>query len=151
MAYQVKRRRLVESLELVDETGKVTDTLTVDLDTTRMAMEFNRKYNAMIRAEMEISKLRKAGKIQDPCAEPEQAEQISTAMSAYGNAVIGLFELLFGDEQTEKLLTCYENRYSEMTLEVLPFVIEVVLPAMQRSLREQQERLAAQYQAKKRW
>ena len=56
MAYQIGRTTpIIEDLELIDQDGRVCETLHVEIDADRMAQEFNRRYNDIIRAELELS------------------------------------------------------------------------------------------------
>lgn len=55
---------------------------------------------------------------------------------------------MFGEDGATKILKFYENNYFEMSMEVFPFIIDVVVPQIQKSLVAQRERLAGQYKQK---
>ena len=59
-----------------------------------------------------------------------------------------MFALVFGEDGATKILKFYENNYFEMSMEVFPFIIDVVVPQIQKSLVAQRERLAGQYKQK---
>lgn len=138
MAYKLYRsKRVVEELELCDAEGKVLHTIGVDFDVDAMARDFNARYNAIIAAELAIKKL------------GQSPEEQGKAAELYGNAVIALFNLIFGEENTAVILGFYENRYSEMTLEVFPFILEVIVPAVGAAVREKSRKAAEMHKALK--
>ncbi|MCI8361323.1 MAG: hypothetical protein HFE86_08325 [Clostridiales bacterium] len=150
MAYQIGRTTpIIEDLELIDQDGRVCETLHVEIDADRMAQEFNRRYNDIIRAELELKRLRasdlqRAGKT-DIAAPETQGSPIDAALRAYGNASAALCGLVFGEEGAQRLLTFYENRYTELLTEVLPFITQVVAPRIRQATADKQRRLAHQY------
>ncbi len=134
MAYELKRaRQFTESVKVGDEV------IPVILDIDSMAADFNRKYNAVIRAEAEIRKHMEAG---------VTAENMEAVQAAYGNAIVALFELVFGTTGAEKILAFFENKYIEMLTEVLPFFLEVVVPTLNAAANEKREKLANIHKAK---
>ena len=61
MAYQVGRsRKIRESLELVDDNGSIVTTVYTDIDADKIAKEFNKRVNAIIRAEIAAKSLPKS-------------------------------------------------------------------------------------------
>jgi hypothetical protein len=136
MAYELKRGQRIQ------EEIKVGDTVVaVDLHVDSVVKAFNRRYNDIIAAEREIKKLQ---------ARDQDMASISAAMTAYGEAVIALFGVIFGDEGTQTILEFYEDNYFEMSVEVFPFIINVVVPQMQKSIEAQRKQLAEQYKPDKR-
>ena len=111
MAYQITRAaRVQETLELTDEkTGAVT-AVEVDIQAEKLALDINRSYNAVIRAQMAA---------RDEQAGPEAAQ-------ALGEAVNSLFSLIFGDAY-ETVLDFFDGNYLEMLMQVTPFVQDVVI------------------------
>jgi hypothetical protein len=65
------------------------------------------------------------------------------ALAALGEAVIALFGLLFGEEQTKAIVGFYENRTASMLADFLPYITQEILP----KVREAQEALAATYKS----
>nr|DAM21153.1 MAG TPA: hypothetical protein [Caudoviricetes sp.] len=144
MAYQVGRsRKIRESLELVDDNGNVVTTVYTDIDADKIAKEFNKRVNAIIRAEIAAKSLPKSGEI--TAMTTEQAEAANAAVQSYGEAVINLFQLIFGDEGTQTILDFYDNAYFEMSMQVFPFILDVVKPRIEDSVRKMQERAKQNY------
>lgn len=144
MAYQVGRSsKIHESLELVDDNGKIVETIETNVDADKIAREFNRRINAVIRAEAAAKALPQSGEIIPMTT--EQAEAANAAIQAYGDAVINLFQLIFGDSGTQKILAFYDNAYFEMSLQVFPFIVDVVKPRIEASLQQMQQRAKQNY------
>ena len=144
MAYQVGRsRKIRESLELVDDNGSIVTTVYTDIDADKIAKEFNKRVNAIIRAEIAAKSLPKSGEI--TAMTTEQAEAANAAVHSYGEAVINLFQLIFGDEGTQTILDFYDNAYFEMSMQVFPFILDVVKPRIEDSVRKMQERAKQNY------
>ena len=144
MAYQVGRsRKIRESLELVDDNGNVVTTVYTDIDADKIAKEFNKRVNAIIRAEIAAKSLPKSGEI--TAMTTEQAEAANASVQSYGEAVINLFQLIFGDEGTQTILDFYDNAYFEMSMQVFPFILDVVKPRIEDSVRKMQERAKQNY------
>lgn len=49
-------------------------------------------------------------------------------LSELGDATIDLFRLIFGNENTVEILQMYENDYVTMISDLVPFIVEVVVP-----------------------
>lgn len=144
MAYQVGRSsKIRESLELVDNSGNVVTTVYTDVDADKIAKEFNKRVNAVVRAEAAAKSLPKAGEITAMTA--EQAEAATAAVQSYGDAVINLFQLIFGDDGTQAIIDFYDNAYFEMSMQVFPFILDIVKPRIEDSIREMQERAKQNY------
>lgn len=47
-----------------------------------------------------------------------------------GQTVVYLFDVAFGEANTQKMLDFYEGNYDEMLLKVYPFFLSVYLPAL---------------------
>lgn len=136
MAYELKRaKRITESVSLDGEE------IPVILDLDNMAAEFNRRYNAVIQAEKELSTASETG---------INAENIGAVHESYGNAVIALFELTFGEEGAGKIVSFYEGKYIEMLMEVLPFFLDVVVPQLKAAADDKRQKLANIHKSKQR-
>lgn len=146
MAYQVGRAsRVTESLELVDKQGNVVHTLPVELDVDKAAMEFNRRYNLVLRAEKAARAFVTAKEDEAVPLTEQEVNAANAAIEAFGESVISLFELIFGAEDAKTLLNFFDGRYFEMVAQTAPFVTDIVLPAMKKAAKEQQARLSKQY------
>ncbi len=63
------------------------------------------------------------------------------ALAGLGEAVMALFGLLFGEEQTKAIVEFYENRTASMLADFLPYIAQVIIPEIQKA----QKNLAATY------
>ena len=127
--YELKRsKKIFEEVKIGD------DILTVNISADTALKEFNKNFNAVVAAENQLKQLT-GGTDAD----------IEQAVDAYSQAVIGLLRLIFGEENTEKILTFYENNYVEMVNEVFPFVLDVILPKVKELMDEEKQKLAARY------
>lgn len=142
MAWQAKRSRtLQEDFELVDENGNVVHTLHVSLDADDMTVKISRKYTALVRAMSETTEMKRKA---------ESAEELENCMEKLGQAVIDMLEAVFGEEDTKTIVEFYENRYIEMSREVLPFISQVVIPRMQELAAENRKSIRQKYNRKTR-
>lgn len=142
MAYQAKRsKKLEEIFELVDENGKVVHTLHVSLDADDMVASINRKYTALTRALSETSEMQRKA---------ESREDLEQAMEVLGRATVDLIDAVFGTENAKVILDFYENRYVEMSREVLPFIGQVVMPRLAEIRKENRNMMFQKYNRKQR-
>lgn len=112
--YIAKRKaRVIETFALADEAGNIVAKYDVDCDPETRLVEYNRAKNRVIAAEQLIAK------------EPNE-----DSYEAYGQAVLDMLGVFFGDQSAREILDFFENRYAEMLLAVLPFVRDVLEPKM---------------------
>lgn len=134
MAYQVTRsKRITETLELTDEKGNVVESIDVNLDADAVCTAFRKKQTEVIDAERRLKEIRKNGVETD----------LECAYEAYGNAVIAIFELIFGEDGTKKLLEFFEDNYIEMGIQVVPFINAVIVPKINETLRNRKAQIRA--------
>ena len=62
-------------------------------------------------------------------------------LEAYGNAVIALFAAVFGEQEAGRILQFYEGQYTDMLTDILPYILHIVLPAMQLYQRQKVEQM----------
>lgn len=135
MAYQIKRKsRLKETLELVSADGKDTLTVDIDLDVDEMG--------GRIMAAQDVTRMTQTLIAKEP--------QSVKAQEAFGSSVLALFGGIFGKENTEKIIAFYDGHYAEMLLDVIPFVNEVIVPAIQKVSAERKKQLLAAADAMRR-
>ena len=116
MAYQIKKTsRITEDIELLGESGNAEKILHVEIN-----------------PEIQLLKTQTAAR------EGKSAE----AVEEYGKAVTALFETVFGTETTAELLTYFENKHTEMLIQLMPFITDVVRPAVAEAIKSQKSRLA---------
>ena len=113
MAYTITRKnRLKEELQLCHADGSLALTATVDINIDEIGQRISKAYEMLGMAQNELEKA------------PTSVE----AMTAYGDAVIAVFTVIFGEEDTDAILRFYENNYSEMLLDIFPFINDEILP-----------------------
>lgn len=139
MAYQARRqKKLQEEFQLVDERGRVVKTIYVSLDADTTVVNINRKYAALTKSLYETNELRRN----------IDSEQLEKCLEKLGRAVVNILDAVFGEEDAECILQFYDNRYIEMTQEVMPFVSEVVLPRLLELKKENQKTITSKYNRK---
>lgn len=128
MAYQIKKSdRITENLELLDSNNNVTLTIHIDIEIGRIAKEYRQ-------LQIELAE-----------AQNMTSQGNEMAFEVFGNAVIKLFRCLFGDENTQKILEYFENDYMEMAVQCMPFISDVVQPAIEKYSRSKREIMANNY------
>lgn len=141
MAYQIKKtRKINEELELLNDNGEVEKTLLINLDVDAIAPMFRKKQVALINAQKELKNIQKMG---------VQAD-FDAAYELYGRAVVDIFELTLGVQNTAEILEYFENNYIEMCTQVVPFISEVVVPSIEISINEKKKQMKNLHK-KKRW
>ena len=111
MAQIQRKQRFEDTLELLDEQGKVCVTLPVSLNIEEVYVRICKARKAVVKAEEAMRK-----------------EQTEDTIKAYGESVCFLFSAIFGDDGCEKIVRHYDGRYTEMLLDILPYLIETVFP-----------------------
>ena len=128
MAYQIKKSdRITENLELLDGNNNVTLTIHIDIEIGRIAKEYRQ-------LQIELAE-----------AQNMTSQGNEMAFEVFGNAVIKLFRCIFGDENTQKILEYFENDYMEMAVQCMPFISDVVQPAIEKYSRSKREIMANNY------
>ncbi len=113
MAYQIKRQaRITEDLELLGKDGEVLHTLPVDVNIDSIM----REYRA---CEVEIAKAEQAVKWKE-----------ENAVEQLGSAIIHMYTVIFGETQTDIILAFFEKDYSEMMVQIMPFINDVITPTI---------------------
>ena len=126
MAYQIKRKQRVrETLELCNSEGNVELTVHVDIDLDVMGGRIANAHDV----------LRMANEL---VAEKPDSEE---AQEAFGAAVIALFAVIFGKDNADKIIEYYEGRYTEMLLDVFPFINEAVMPKVKEASASRKQQL----------
>ena len=124
--YQIKRNHIVEELEIEDN-GKILK-LDVDLNVDTILHQYNQAQY----------KIAQASQMAHDAADQKD---LSSAEEAMGNAVLGLFEVIFGEKQTKKIIEFYDDKPLEMLGDIAPFISDVVAPRIM----EAQQRIADRY------
>lgn len=124
--YKVTRNHIVEELEITD--GGKARVFSVDINVDEILSRYNQtQYKIAAAAEA-------AKKAKGP-------EDLQSAERNMGEAVLGLFELIFGADQAKEILDIYDGRSMEMLSDISPFIADVIMP----KVHEAQERIQNRY------
>lgn len=131
--FELKRsEKIVEQIKLGDEI------IGVNLDAGAIQARFTKGYNELLRAQSALNG-----------ATSDTLEAVSDKLEQYGNAVVGVLQVIFGEENTQKILVFYENNYSEMFMQIYPFIAEVIIPKISEASKRKAEELKALYKGRK--
>lgn len=121
--YTIKRKpRLQDKLRLQD--GDKILEIAVDLDVDTAISNYWRMYEKLYMAQETLKK--------DP-SEVNQQE--------FGNAFLALLSFLFGDESAAQIVAFYDGRYSELLLDLYPYLENEIYPKLKRASAERAKRL----------
>jgi hypothetical protein len=71
------------------------------------------------------------------------------ALEAYGKAVLAVFDVIFGEDGTKKLVAFYEGNFNEMLLDVFPFINDEIMPKIRAASADRREQMLAAVKASK--
>jgi hypothetical protein len=80
----------------------------------------------------------------------QKEPQSAKAQEAFGTAVIAIFAVLFGKENTDKIIAFYDGRYAEMLSDIMPFIEDALLPKIKETSAEYAQQIANAVRANKR-
>lgn len=96
-----------------------------------------------------------AGKFGELCWKVQQeTSKKEPDAEAIGEAIVELFTIVFGKEQTEIMINMYEGNYLDLLVDVTPFLIEEIKPAIieaSNSKRDELKKLAEETKPKKKF
>ena len=135
--YQITRKnRIKETLQLCHENGDVAEEINVDLNVDVIAGRMNKAYEALGMAQ---------NALKADSASPVMLEQ-------YGKAVMAVFEVVFGEDGCKRIVAFYENNYTEMLLDLFPFINNEIMPKIREaSAQRKQQLIDAEKATKKKW
>ena len=123
--YQLKKNVPFEDdIELLDESGKVVRTIHVSLCMNKLLGRYNETVNALKAAEIAI--------------DPKDEQSLAT----YGNIVMQLLRLIFGDD-ADVILAHYEGRYLEMLDNIMPYIFHTIGPELRKLSRQRMDAMKA--------
>lgn len=125
---------LKRSEKIIEQIKLGNDIIEVNLDAGAIQARFTKGYNEVLRAQNALNG-----------ATNDNIESISAKLEQYGNAVISVLQVIFGEENTAKILAFYENNYTEMFTEIYPFISEVILPKISEASKRKTDALKALY------
>ena len=124
-----KTQTFRDQLELKDDQG-ASEIINVKLDMSPKTIQNYRK------AQIALLELQKRLKDQ-----PKSVD----AMEEMGEAVVGLFTLVFGEANTQKILAFYEDDFVAMCADLFVYLQNVVAPAIQRAAKERSKELKRRF------
>lgn len=128
MAYTVTRKnRIKEELQLCHADGTVALSVNVDLNIDEIGARVSKAYETLGMAQNTL----------------EKSPNSEAAMKAYGEAVIAVFNIIFGEEDAAKILSFYEGNYTEMLLDVFPFIDGEIIPKVREASEARKKQLLA--------
>lgn len=131
--FELKRsEKIVEQIKLGDEI------IEVNLDAGAIQARFTKGYNELLRAQSALNG-----------ATSDTLDAVSDKLEQYGNAVVGVLQVIFGEENTQKILAFYENNYTEMFTQIYPFIGEVIIPKISEVSKRKADELKALYKGRK--
>ena len=143
MAYQIKRsNKVVEDLELTESDGTVVKTLHIDVDIDAITANFRAEYNDLIKAERAVKTAQRTGVSED---------NFQAIYEEYGAAIIAVLKTVLGEENTLEVLEFYEDNYVEMSVEVFPFISDVIVPRIRDTVENSKRTIKTRFKGKRRW
>ena len=112
MAYELKRQDKIEGVYIDGEE------IPVVLDIYHRVNDLRRKQVELIHAQTAIKQAKGT----------EDISVVEGAYEAFGNAIISILELIFGDDGAQKIVNYYEGKYDELLYEITPYINDVILP-----------------------
>lgn len=133
MAIDIRRRKqTLETLALYHPDGTLAETIEVNQDPNRLVPIINKGINAIISAEQTM---KAADTIEDQ----------GNALEQMGAATVQLIAIIFGEEQTARILAFYDGNWSEMAEDLIPVLQQQIVPSIQKQAAENRARIAQQY------
>lgn len=130
--YKVKRtRKFYDTLQLCDEQGNVQKELKIEVDIDAIATGFREV----------LTQLEKAQKGLQDNQKLKQQKEFDRAYYDYGAALVKLFEMCFGKDNTEEIVTFFENRYTEMSVEIVPYITKEIIPLVGEAIKQKKNNL----------
>lgn len=130
--YKIKRtRKFYDTLQLCDEQGAVQKELKIEVDIDAIATGFREV----------LTKLEKAQKGLQDNQKLKKQNEFDKAYYDYGEALIKMFEMCFGTENTQEIVTFFENRYTEMSVEIVPYITKEIIPLVGEAIKQKKNSL----------
>lgn len=124
--YTIKKAaHIVDELKIEDENGGKDLEIYVNIYVDDILADFEEKRAAIGKAQSDLKAL-KASKEADP-------SQIGVALNSLNDATYALFELIFGKEQTDQIVSYYNNRVLTMLADFLPYFSDVIMPEIKKA------------------
>ncbi len=143
MAYRIyKKAAETEELQLFDESGQLSKTITVRLDRDGLAQKLSSSHTALLRARREALAL-SADMASGNTGKIEQAYENT------GLIIIEMFEAVFGKEDSDSIREFYGQNVMQMCMDVMPFITEIVIPKVRKLAGSRQKQKLMDFRKKK--
>lgn len=130
--FELKRsEKIVEKIKVGD------DIIEVNLDAGAIQARFTKGYNELLRAQTALNGIT-----------GDNLDAASDKLEQYGAAVVGVLQVVFGEENTQKILAFYEGNFTEMFIEIYPFIAEAIMPKISEASKNKAEQLKAMYKGR---
>lgn len=130
--YKVKRtKKFYDVLQLCNEQGEVQKELKIEVDIDAIATGFREVLTQLEKAEKELHDKQN----------PNQEKDFDKAYFNYGEALVKLFEMCFGKDNAEEIVSFFENRYTEMSVEIVPYIIKEIIPLVGEAIKQKKNDL----------
>lgn len=130
--YKVKRtKKFYDTLQLCDEQGDVQKELKIEVDIDAIATGIRKVIAQLEEAEHRLHNKQKSKQLKD----------FDRAYYDYGEALVKLFEMCFGKDDTEEIVTFFENRYTEMSVEIVPYITKEIIPLVGEAIKQKKNNL----------
>lgn len=130
--YKIKRtRKFYDTLQLCDEGGSVQKELKIEVDIDAIATGFREVLNMLEKSEKGLHDKQKL----------KQQKDFDKAYYDYGAALVKMFEMCFGKENTEEIVSFFENRYTEMSVEIVPYITKEIIPLVGEAIKQKKANL----------
>lgn len=117
--YQITRtNHITDEIELHD--GDKTMQVKVDISVEKILQQYNRSLQAILSSREQIKKL-------------NDDTEIEAATVQLGLGIVTLFSLIFGQDQTQKILEFYDGDHAEMFADFLPYLTNEIMPRAQQA------------------
>lgn len=129
--YQINRmNHIVDEVKMTDNGRELI--VKVDLNVERIMGRYNAARRAIAAAQQNVKDIQETDR---------KEELLPQATAQLGSAIMALFELIFGEEQTQRIAEFYDGDHLGMLGDFIPYLTEVVMPKIQKA----QEQLASKY------
>lgn len=119
--YTVERKKdLIDTLCLKD--GEKELKIEVKLNLTKTLTTFEKSFRKLQLVQIEIQKG-------------------STDFKKMGDAILDVFEIVFGKEDSTKMINFYDGDYTTLLIDVFPFILNVVFPAFEKAKKQRQKEI----------
>lgn len=121
--FEVTRRQHIKDKIMLRDGGK-TEVLEYTIDPYRAAHDYQIAQQVLVQAQAEAKK---------------DASEVN--LNKFGEAVVSLFTVLFGQNVAEKLLAFYDGREAEMLEDMFPLIVEGIVPKLREASKEYAARI----------